>query len=132
MFYFVRCSEFKIEEGCLKGIENFKKYGIEGLVVIGGDGLYMGVVKLIEFGFFCIGILGIIDNDILGIDFILGFDMVFYMVIDVIDKICDMVIFYECMFIIEVMGCNVGDIVFWLGFVGGVEIIFISEVKDEF
>lgn len=127
-FYMVRCFEFKMVEGCEKGIENLKKFGIEGFVVIGGDGFYMGVKKLIEYGFLCVGVLGIIDNDILGIDFIIGFDIVLNIVIDVIDKICDIVIFYECIYVIEVMGCYVGDIVLWVGFVGGVELILIFEV----
>lgn len=51
MLYSARCPEFKTEEGRLKGIENLKKHGIEGLVVIGGDGSYMGAVKLTELGF---------------------------------------------------------------------------------
>lgn len=96
-------------------------------MVIGGDGFYYGVEVFIKCGFLIIGILGIIDNDIFGIDFIIGFDIVLNIVFDVFDKICDIVISYECIFIIEVMGCDVGDIVFWFGFVGGVEVIIVLE-----
>lgn len=104
-----------------------KKFGIEGLVVIGGDGFYYGVMVLIKCGFLVVGIFGIIDNDIFGIDFIIGFDIVINIVLELIDCICDIVIFYVCIFVIEVMGCNVGDIVLWLGVVGGVDEIIILE-----
>lgn len=62
--YTARCPEFKTVEGREKGIENLKKLGIEGLVVIGGDGSYMGAKKLTEHGFPCVGVPGTIDNDI--------------------------------------------------------------------
>lgn len=79
---------------CEKVIENLKKYGIEVLVVIGGDGFYMGVKKLIEMGFFCIGLLGMIDNDIVGIDYIIGYLIVLNIVIEVIDCLCDIFFLY--------------------------------------
>jgi 6-phosphofructokinase 1 len=116
----------------LKGIENLKKHGIEGLVVIGGDGSYMGAVKLTELGFPCIGIPGTIDNDIPGTDFTLGFDTALHTVIDAIDKIRDTATSHERTFIIEVMGRNAGDIALWSGLAGGAETILIPEAKDEF
>lgn len=132
MLYSARCPEFKTEEGRLKGIENLKKHGIEGLVVIGGDGSYMGAVKLTELGFPCIGIPGTIDNDIPGTDFTLGFDTALHTVIDAIDKIRDTATSHERTFIIEVMGRNAGDIALWSGLAGGAETILIPEAKDEF
>jgi len=132
MLYSARCPEFKTEEGRLKGIENLKKHGIEGLVVIGGDGSYMGAVKLTELGFPCIGIPGTIDNDIPGTDFTLGFDTALHTVIDSIDKIRDTATSHERTFIIEVMGRNAGDIALWSGLAGGAETILIPEAKDEF
>jgi len=132
MLYSARCPEFKTEEGRLKGIENLKKQGIEGLVVIGGDGSYMGAVKLTELGFPCIGIPGTIDNDIPGTDFTLGFDTALHTVIDAIDKIRDTATSHERTFIIEVMGRNAGDIALWSGLAGGAETILIPEAKDEF
>ena len=132
MLYSARCPEFKTEEGRLKGIENLKKHGIEGLVVIGGDGSYMGAVKLTELGFPCIGIPGTIDNDIPGTDFTLGFDTALHTVVDAIDKIRDTATSHERTFIIEVMGRNAGDIALWSGLAGGAETILIPEAKDEF
>ncbi|KOP75997.1 6-phosphofructokinase [Bacillus sp. FJAT-21351] len=132
MLYSARCPEFKTEEGRLKGIGNLKKHGIEGLVVIGGDGSYMGAVKLTELGFPCIGIPGTIDNDIPGTDFTLGFDTALHTVIDAIDKIRDTATSHERTFIIEVMGRNAGDIALWSGLAGGAETILIPEAKDEF
>lgn len=132
MLYSARCPEFKTEEGRRKGIENLKKHGIEGLVVIGGDGSYMGAVKLTELGFPCVGIPGTIDNDIPGTDFTLGFDTALHTVIDAIDKIRDTATSHERSFIIEVMGRNAGDIALWSGLAGGAETILIPEAKDEF
>ncbi|MFP3490444.1 6-phosphofructokinase, partial [Staphylococcus sp. SIMBA_130] len=76
-------------EGQLKGVENLKKFGIEGLVVIGGDGSYRGAQKLTGHGFPTIGIPGTIDNDIPGTDFTLGFDPALNTVIQAIDNIRD-------------------------------------------
>jgi len=132
MLYSARCPEFKTEEGRLKGIENLKKHGIEGLVVIGGDGSYMGAVKLTELGFPCIGIPGTIDNDIPGTDFTLGFDTALHRVFEAIEKIRDTATSHERTFIIEVMGRNAGDIALWSGLAGGAETILIPEAKDEF
>ncbi|MBM7703119.1 6-phosphofructokinase [Metabacillus iocasae] len=132
MLYSARCPEFKTEEGRQKGIENLRKHGIEGLVVIGGDGSYMGAVKLTELGFPCIGIPGTIDNDIPGTDFTLGFDTALHTVIDAIDKIRDTATSHERTFIIEVMGRDAGDIALWSGLAGGAETILIPEAKEEF
>ncbi|KOO50848.1 6-phosphofructokinase [Priestia koreensis] len=132
MLYSARCPEFKTEEGRQKGIENLKKHGIEGLVVVGGDGSYMGAVKLTEAGFPCIGIPGTIDNDIPGTDFTLGFDTALNTVIDAIDKIRDTATSHERTFIIEVMGRDAGDIALWSGLAGGAETILIPESKEDF
>lgn len=109
-------------------MDNFRKYGIDGLVVIGGDGMFIGVILLLkEYGILVIGILVIIDNDIVGIDYIIGYDIVLNMVVEVVDKICDIVSSYYCIFFIEVMGCDVGFIVLNVVLVFGVELVFILE-----
>ena len=110
MLYSARCPEFKTEEGQQKGIEQLKKYGIEGLVVIGGDGSYRGAKALTEQGFPCVGVPGTIDNDIPGTEFTIGFDTALNTVIDAIDKIRDTATSHERTFVIEVMGRNAGDI----------------------
>lgn len=131
MLYSARCEEFKTEEGRQKGIEQLKKFGIEALVVIGGDGSFRGAEKLTEHGFPTIGVPGTIDNDIPGTDFTIGFDTALNTVIDAIDKIRDTATSHERTFIIEVMGRDAGDIAIWTGLAGGAESIMIPESKHE-
>ncbi|PPA71622.1 6-phosphofructokinase [Jeotgalibacillus proteolyticus] len=125
--YSARCEEFKTVEGQKKGIAQLEKFGIEGLVVIGGDGSYMGAKALTEHGYPCVGVPGTIDNDIPGTDFTIGFDTALNTVIDAIDKIRDTATSHERTFIIEVMGRNAGDIALWTGLAGGAETILIPE-----
>jgi 6-phosphofructokinase 1 len=127
ILYSARCEEFKTEEGQLKGVEQLNKAGIEGLVVIGGDGSYRGAKALTERGFPCIGVPGTIDNDIAGTQFTIGFDTALNTVIDSIDKIRDTATSHERTFIIEVMGRDAGDIALWSGLAGGAETILIPE-----
>lgn len=122
-----RCPEFKTREGQLKGIEQLKKHHIDALVVIGGDGSYMGAKALTEHGFPCIGVPGTIDNDIPGTEFTIGFDTALNTVIDAIDKIRDTATSHERTYVVEVMGRNAGDIALWAGLAGGAESIMIPE-----
>ncbi|ELK47286.1 6-phosphofructokinase [Halobacillus sp. ACCC02827] len=130
--YSARCEEFKTEEGQLKGIEQLKKHGIEGLIAIGGDGTFMGAKKLTEKGYPCIGVPGTIDNDIPGTDFTIGFDTALNTIIDAIDKIRDTATSHERTYVIEVMGRDAGDLALWAGLADGAESILIPEVEDEF
>jgi 6-phosphofructokinase 1 len=129
MLLSARCDEFKSEEGQLKGVEQLKKAGIEGVVVIGGDGSYRGAEALTRHGFPCVGVPGTIDNDINGTQFTIGFDTALNTVIDCIDKIRDTATSHERTFIIEVMGRNAGDIALWSGLAAGAETILIPEEK---
>ncbi|MEM1502381.1 6-phosphofructokinase [Domibacillus sp. 8LH] len=122
-----RCLEFKTLEGQKQGIEQMEKFGIEGLVVIGGDGSYMGAKALTEHGFPCVGVPGTIDNDIPGTEFTIGFDTALNTVIDAIDKIRDTASSHERTFIVEVMGRHAGDLALWSGLAGGAETILIPE-----
>ncbi|MDP4164301.1 MAG: 6-phosphofructokinase [Bacillota bacterium] len=124
-----RCLEFKTKEGQQQGIEQLKAHGIEGLVVIGGDGSYRGAKALTEQGFPCVGVPGTIDNDIPGTEFTIGFDTALNTVIDAIDKIRDTATSHERTFIIEVMGRDAGDLALWAGLSGGAETILIPEEK---
>ncbi|MFZ0368750.1 MAG: 6-phosphofructokinase [Halobacillus sp.] len=130
--YSARCEEFKTEEGQLKGIEQMKKHGIEGLIAIGGDGTFMGAKKLTEKGYPCIGVPGTIDNDIPGTDFTIGFDTALNTIIDAIDKIRDTATSHERTYVIEVMGRNAGDLALWAGLADGAESVLIPEFEDEF
>ncbi|CAG9619320.1 6-phosphofructokinase [Sutcliffiella rhizosphaerae] len=128
VLYTARSEQFKALEGQQKGMEQLKKHGIEGLVVIGGDGSYRGAQKLTEHGFPCIGLPGTIDNDIPGTDYTIGFNTALHTVIDAIDKIRDTATSHERTFIIEVMGRHAGDIALWAGLAGGAETIIIPEI----
>lgn len=132
MLYSARCEEFKTEAGQLKGIEQLKKFGIEGLIVIGGDGSFQGAQKLTEKGYPCIGVPGTIDNDIPGTDFTIGFDTALNTIIEAIDKIRDTATSHERTYIIEVMGRNAGDLALWAGLADGAESILIPEKQDDF
>lgn len=122
-----RCDEFKTQEGQQKGLQQLKTAGIDGLVVIGGDGSYRGAMALSKLGFPCIGIPGTIDNDIGGTQWTIGFDTALNTVIEAIDKIRDTATSHERTFIIEVMGRDAGHIALWSGLAGGAETIIIPE-----
>ncbi|WP_144547906.1 6-phosphofructokinase [Bacillus sp. X1(2014)] len=127
MLQSARCPEFKTKEGQQKGIEQLKAHGIEGLVVIGGDGSYRGAKALTEHGYPCVGVPGTIDNDIPGTELTIGFDTALNTVIDSLDKIRDTATSHERTFVIEVMGRNAGDLALWAGLAGGAETILIPE-----
>ncbi|UTR15586.1 6-phosphofructokinase [Salipaludibacillus sp. LMS25] len=131
MLYTARCDEFKTLEGQKKGIEQLKKFGIEGLVVIGGDGSFRGAEKLTEHGYPTVGVPGTIDNDIPGTDFTIGFDTALNTVIEAIDKIRDTATSHERTYVIEVMGRDAGDLALWAGLADGAETIMIPEVNED-
>ncbi|GEQ60736.1 6-phosphofructokinase [Vagococcus lutrae] len=125
--YSARYPEFATVEGQLKGIEQLKKFEIDGLVVIGGDGSYHGALALTKHGFPAIGIPGTIDNDIPGTDFTIGFDTAINTVLESVDRIRDTATSHVRTFIIEVMGRDAGDIALWAGLAGGADDIIIPE-----
>ncbi|MCO8297278.1 6-phosphofructokinase [Tetragenococcus halophilus] len=125
--YSARYPEFATEEGQLKGIEQLNKFGIEGLVVIGGDGSYHGALALTRHGYPAVGIPGTIDNDIPGTDFTIGFDTATNTILDSLDRIRDTATSHVRTFIIEVMGRDAGDIALWAGVAGGADEIIIPE-----
>ncbi|OZU89741.1 6-phosphofructokinase [Virgibacillus indicus] len=132
VLYSARSEEFKTDDGQQKGIEQLKKFGIEGLIVIGGDGSFRGAQKLTEKGYPCIGVPGTIDNDITGTDFTIGFDTALNTVIEAIDKIRDTATSHGRAYIIEVMGRDAGDLALWAGLADGAESILIPEKPTEF
>lgn len=126
--YSARYPEFAHVEGQLKGIEQLKKFGIEGLVVIGGDGSYQGAVALTKHGFPAVGVPGTIDNDIPGTDYTIGFDTAVNTALDALDRIRDTATSHVRTFIVEVMGRNAGDIALWAGVATGADEIIIPEL----
>lgn len=125
-----RCSEFKTEEGQKKGAEICRKHGIDGLVVIGGDGSYRGAQALSHFGVNTVGVPGTIDLDIACTDYTIGFDTAINTAMQAIDKVRDTSSSHERCSIIEVMGRNAGYIALWCGIANGAEDILIPERYD--
>ena len=129
ILYSARFPEFAEEPVQLKGIEQLKKFGIDAVVVIGGDGSYHGALRLTEHGFNAVGLPGTIDNDIPFTDFTIGFDSALQTAVDNIDKLRDTARSHERTFVVEVMGRNAGDIAMWAGVAGAAEDVIIPE-KD--
>lgn len=124
-----RSRDFMEREGRDKAIENLRKNGCEGLVVIGGDGSLMGALKLHEeFDFPVIGVPGSIDNDISGTDYSIGFDTAVNAALDAIDRVRDTAYSHERVFVIEVMGRRNGFIALDVALAGGAEAVLIPEM----
>ena len=131
MLFTARCKEFMTPEGQAKGAQILREHGIEGLIVIGGDGSFMGAQKLAALGINTIGIPGTIDLDIACTDYTIGFDTAVNTAVTAIDKIKDTSMSHERCSIVEVMGRNAGYIALWCEIANGADGILIPE-KDDF
>ena len=125
-----RCAEFRTKEGQEKGAEICRKHGIDGLVVIGGDGSYRGAQELARLGINTVGIPGTIDLDITCTDYTIGFDTAVNTAMNAIDKVRDTSSSHERCSVIEVMGRNAGYIALWCGVANGAEDILLPEKYD--
>ena len=125
-----RCMDFTTPEGQQKGAEICKKHGIDGVVVIGGDGSFKGAQKLAEHGINTIGLPGTIDLDIASTEYTIGFDTAVNTAMEAIDKVRDTSTSHERCSIIEVMGRNAGYIALWCGIANGAEDILLPENYD--
>ncbi|OXM84141.1 6-phosphofructokinase [Paenibacillus rigui] len=123
-----RCKEFMTPEGQQLGADNLRKRGIDGLVVIGGDGSYQGANKLSKLGIKTMGLPGTIDNDIPFTDLTIGFDTAVSIVVDAINKLRDTMSSHERSSVVEVMGRHCGDIALYAGLASGAETILVPEV----
>ena len=127
-----RCKEFFEYEGRKKAYANLKKHGINGLVIIGGDGSFRGAqVFSNEFDIPCVGVPGTIDKDIAGTDFTIGFDTAVNTAVEAIDKIRDTMDAHDRLFVIEVMGRDSGYIALHSGIATGAENILIPEKETD-
>jgi 6-phosphofructokinase 1 len=127
-----RSKEFLKPEGRKIAYNNLKKHGINGLVIIGGDGSFRGAVAFSkEFVIPCIGLAGTIDKDIMGTDFTIGFDTAVNTAVEAIDKIRDTADAHDRLFVIEVMGRDAGYIALHSGIATGAEDILIPERKTD-
>ena len=125
-----RCKTMRTEEGQQKAAAICKKYGIDGLVVIGGDGSFAGAQKLANLGVNTIGIPGTIDLDIACTDYTIGFDTAVNTAMEAIDKVRDTSTSHERCSVIEVMGRDAGYLALWCGIANGAEKILMPEEKD--
>ncbi|OGS44813.1 MAG: ATP-dependent 6-phosphofructokinase [Elusimicrobia bacterium RIFOXYD2_FULL_34_15] len=124
-----RCAEIKTDEGLSKAIATLKKYEIDYLVVIGGDGSIKAAEKISKFGISVIGIPASIDNDVYGTEETIGFDTAIDTAIEAVDKIRDTATSFDRVFIIEVMGREHGFLALEIGLASGAEFVFIPEFK---
>ena len=130
VLYTARCQEFTTPEGQKMGAEICRKHGIDGMVVIGGDGSFRGAGKLAALGINTIGVPGTIDLDIACTDYTIGFDTAVNTAMEAIDRVRDTSTSHERCSIIEVMGRNAGYIALWCGFANGAEDVLLPEKYD--
>ena len=130
VLYTARCAEFRTEEGQKRGAEICRKHGIDGLVVIGGDGSFAGAQKLANLGINTIGLPGTIDLDIACTEYTIGFDTAVNTAMEAIDKVRDTSTSHERCSVIEVMGRDAGYLALWCGIANGAEKILMPEEKD--
>ena len=130
ILYTARCAEFRTEEGQKRGAEICRKHGIDGLVVIGGDGSFAGAQKLANLGINTIGLPGTIDLDIACTEYTIGFDTAVNTAMEAIDKVRDTSTSHERCSIIEVMGRGAGWLALWCGIANGAERILMPEEHD--
>jgi len=127
ILYTARCLEFKELECQKKAAEICRKHGIDGIVVIGGDGSFMGASKLSEQGINTIGVPGTIDLDIACTEYTIGFDTAINTAMEAMDKLRDTSESHERCSIVEVMGRTAGHIALWTGIASGAEYILTTE-----
>ena len=130
ILYTARCPEMRTPEGLATAVETCKKNGIDGLVVIGGDGSFAGAQKLANEGINAIGVPGTIDLDIACTDYTIGFDTAINTAMEAIDKIRDTSASHERCSVIEVMGRHAGYIALWCGIANGADDILLPEYYD--
>ena len=129
ILYTARCLEFKTKEGQAKGLARCKELGIDALVVIGGDGSFMGARALANQGIPCVGIPGTIDNDIACSEYTVGFDTAMNTAIQMVDRIRDTAQSHDRCSVVEVMGRRCGDIALQTGIATGATAILVPEVQ---
>ena len=130
VLFTARSPKFKTEEGVNEAVENCKKFGIEGIVVIGGDGSFRGARDLSLKGIPCVGIPGTIDNDIASTDYTIGFDTAMNTVIDMVDKLRDTCQSHDRCSVVEVMGRRAGHVALQCGIAVGATAIMVPEVES--
>lgn len=129
VLYTARSPRFKTEEGMQEAIDNCKKHGIEGIVVIGGDGSYRGARDLSLRGIPCVGVPGTIDNDISSTEYTIGFDTAMNTAMEMVDKIRDTAQSHDRCSVVEVMGRRAGYLALQTGIAVGATAVLVPEVE---
>ena len=129
ILYSNRCKEFKTEEGMQKAVATCKKYNIDAIVAIGGDGTFRGATDLTLRGIPTIGVTGTIDNDITATDYTVGFDTAMNTVLEAVDRLRDTCESHARCNIIEVMGRDCGQIALMTGIASGAVAVCIPEIE---
>ncbi|MBC8568661.1 6-phosphofructokinase [Mogibacterium sp. NSJ-24] len=124
-----RSERFRTEEGRKHGVNILETFGIEGLVVIGGDGSFRGGSELAALGITVMGVPGTIDNDLAYTDYTIGFDTAVNTVLSMISNLRDTASAHERTTIVEVMGRECGDIALYSGLAGGADVILLPEME---
>ncbi|PWM47225.1 MAG: ATP-dependent 6-phosphofructokinase [Clostridiales bacterium] len=127
-----RCLEFKEEAGILKAVETCKKFGIDGIVVIGGDGSFRGARDLTLHGIPCVAMPGTIDNDIVCSEYTIGFDTAVNIVVDLVDRLRDTSSSHNRCSVVQIMGKNAGWVTLEGGIATGATCILVPEVEFDF
>ncbi len=129
MLYTARCPEFKTQEGVDKAVETCKQFGIEGIVVIGGDGSFRGARDLSLAGIPCVGVPGTIDNDISSTEYTIGFDTAMNTAMGMVDKLRDTAQSHERCSVVEVMGRHAGYLALHTGIACGAVSVLVPEIE---
>ena len=129
ILYSARCPEFKTEEGLQKAVSTCKKFGIDGMVIIGGDGSFRGARDLSLRGIPCIGLHGTIDNDISCTDYTIGYDTCLNTIVQMVDRIRDTSESHDRCTVVEVMGRGAGYLALEAGIAVGATSIIVPEVE---
>lgn len=124
-----RSEAFKTPEGFQQALDNLHQAGIEGLIVIGGNGSQTGNYNISQAGFPSIGIASTIDNDLYGSDYTIGFDTAVNTALESIDRLRDTATSHDRIFIIEVMGRSRGFVALHVGIAGGAEVVLLPEMS---
>jgi len=132
ILYTARCEQFKTEEGMQIAIKNCKLFGIDGIVVIGGDGSFRGAADLSMRGILCVGIPGTIDNDICSSDYSIGYDTALDTIVEMVDRISDTSQSHERCTVVEVMGRGAGWLALESGIAVGASVILVPEFDFDF
>ena len=132
VLYTARSEEFRTEQGRKKAAEVCRLFGIDGLVAIGGDGTFRGLLEFSKYGIATVGVPATIDNDIACTDYTIGFDTAANTAIEAVDRLRDTMQSHERCSVVEVMGRNAGHLALYVGLASGATAVLVPEKPFDF